>query len=453
MSEITTALADLAVAALRCGAITGSTIAESSDGDLLEAQRNLALARRQIDVASAAIAAQIAHRSRAELGYDGLAQRMGARTPQALVQATAGTSAVEARRLVSVGTILAAPTAPQPWLVPLTSAATDGRMSIEALETVRVILGEPDDTVSPQALADAARTLADLATTPPLERLTSRARELRDALDIAGVELRESERRERRFLRLHLQSDGMTRITGLLDPESAAVISGAVDAATSPRRGGPRFVDPSGAEWARRVLDDPRTTEQLALDALVDLVNVAVHAQTASAPGRRRSDVRVLVTQADLDRRQGVGFIEGQTASISIATVIKHACDGGVIPVLFTDDGQSLNLGRSQRLHNSRQRVAIAVRDGGCRFPECERPPGWCEVHHITDFAHGGATDLADGLLLCRHHHMLVHNNHWRITRSGNDYALIPPRSVDGEQLPIPLSSKSAAVRRLVATG
>jgi len=451
MSEITAAIADLMVVALRCGAISG--VAGASDDELLGAQRELALARRHIDIASASIAAEVAHRSRRELGYDGLAQRMGARTPQALVQATAGTSAGEARRLVSVGTILAAPTAPQPWLVPLTSAVTEGRLSIEALEAVRVILGEPDGAVSPGALADAARTLADLATALPLERLISRARELRDALDAAGVELRENERRERRSLHLHLQPDGMTRITGLLDPESAAVITSAVDAATSPRRGGPRFVDPSAAEWAQRVLDDPRTTQQLALDALVELIDVAVRAQTSTVPGRRRSDVRVLVTQADLDRRQGVGFIEGQTASVSIATVGRHACDGGLIPVQFTDDGQSLNLGRSQRLHNSRQRVAIAVRDGGCRFPDCERPPGWCEVHHITDFAHGGVTDLADGLLLCRHHHMLVHNNRWRIARTGNNYVLVPPPSVDEKQLPIPLPSKSAAVRRLLATG
>ncbi|MEP6482771.1 MAG: HNH endonuclease signature motif containing protein [Rhodoglobus sp.] len=42
------------------------------------------------------------------------------------------------------------------------------------------------------------------------------------------------------------------------------------------------------------------------------------------------------------------------------------------------------------------------MRDGGCRFPGCDRPPSWCEAHHIVPWSHGGRTDLADGLLLCR---------------------------------------------------
>ncbi len=56
-----------------------------------------------------------------------------------------------------------------------------------------------------------------------------------------------------RFLHLTPQADGMTRLSGLLDPESAAVVGAAFDAATSPRRGGPRFVDP---EARRRRADE-----------------------------------------------------------------------------------------------------------------------------------------------------------------------------------------------------
>jgi len=297
--------------------------------------------------------------------------------------------------------------------------------------------------VTATALSGAAAELVELRL--PLERLAARARELRDELDVAGVALREEERRGRRFLRLVPQPDGLTRLSGLLDPESAAVIVSAVDAATSPRRGGPRFV---GADEA--FVNDPRTTEQIALDSLVELVDVAVRAD--ALPGRR-PDVRVLVTQRDLDRRAGIGFIEGQRASVSIETVERHACDGGLVPVLFDDDGQALNLGRSQRLHNGRQRTAIAARDGGCLAPDCDRPASWCEVHHIHEFGHGGATDLADGVLLCRHHHMLVHNNHWRVERRDGGYWFVPPPDIDRRQAPIELPSKSAAVRRMLRAG
>ena len=57
--------------------------------------------------AAAALAAEIAHRSRHELGHDGLAQRLGARTPQILVQRVTGATAREAQTLVRVGSLVA----------------------------------------------------------------------------------------------------------------------------------------------------------------------------------------------------------------------------------------------------------------------------------------------------------------------------------------------------------
>jgi len=434
-------LAELAALASSSSEKMRADVAAAADDVLLTHQRELAAIGRQIDLAAAAVSAEIAHRSRRELGYDGLAARLGARSPEALVQAITGASAPAARRLVSVGTLLAAPT--HGWLQPAVDAVSSGRLSAEAFDAIKAGLGEPSESVTATALSGAAAELVELRL--PLERLAARARELRDELDVAGVALREEERRGRRFLRLVPQPDGLTRLSGLLDPESAAVIVSAVDAATSPRRGGPRFV---GADEA--FVNDPRTTEQIALDSLVELVDVAVRAD--ALPGRR-PDVRVLVTQRDLDRRAGIGFIEGQRASVSIETVERHACDGGLVPVLFDDDGQALNLGRSQRLHNGRQRTAIAARDGGCLAPDCDRPASWCEVHHIHEFGHGGATDLADGVLLCRHHHMLVHNNHWRVERRDGRYWFVPPPDIDRRQAPIELPSKSAAVRRMLRAG
>src|SRR5918911_831927 len=42
---------------------------------------------------------------------------------------------------------------------------------------------------------------------------------------------------------------------------------------------------------------------------------------------------------------------------------------------------------------------ALVVRDRHCRFPGCDREPGWCEAHHVRHFAHGGATNLANLIL------------------------------------------------------
>jgi hypothetical protein len=429
------------------------------DEMLFDLQRELARCRRTIEASEALVAAELAHRSRPELGYDGLAQRLGARTPERLVQQLTGSSGVAARRLVRVGTLVAelaaseanpARAMTEPWLAPVVGAAARGTISAEAVDAVRSGLGKPSEKVSMDALAEAARRLTVQATTVGVDRLAAMARECRDELDAGGVADRELERLDRRYLRLTQLDDGMTRIVGLLDPESAAIVTAAVDAITSPRRGGPRFVDPDEIARAEKVLADERTTEQIALDALVDMVRIATRADHTKLFGKRPPAIRLLVTFQDLERRQGVGRIEGQSGAISIASVERHACEAGYVPVLFADDGQSLNLGREQRLHNARQRTVIATRDGGCLWPECERPPGWTEVHHINEFAKGGETSVQDGVLLCRHHHMLIHNGGWRISRQQAKYWLHPPAGGSGQQV-VPLPTKSAVVRRLLA--
>jgi hypothetical protein len=163
------------------------------------------------------------------------------------------------------------------------------------------------------------------------------------------------------------------------------------------------------------------------VDALVDLVRVATLADDGKLLGARRVAVRVHVTEHDLARRVGAGYLEGQSDAVSIATVERQLCESGAINIKFGADGD-MNLGREQRLFTARQRVVLAARDGGCRWPDCERPPGWCEAHHINEWARdGGKTDAIDGVLLCRYHHLLLHNNGWRIARELAEYWLEPP--------------------------
>ncbi|MEO8850968.1 MAG: HNH endonuclease signature motif containing protein, partial [Allobranchiibius sp.] len=40
-----------------------------------------------------------------------------------------------------------------------------------------------------------------------------------------------------------------------------------------------------------------------------------------------------------------------------------------------------------------------------------DRPPGWCDAHHITPWWYGGATTLTNAALLCARHHTIVHRN------------------------------------------
>ena len=95
-------------------------------------------------------------------------------------------------------------------------------------------------------------------------------------------------------------------------------------------------------------------------------------------------------------------------------------------------------------------RLALAVRDGGCRFPGCDRPPSWTEAHHPEEWERDhGNTDIENGILLCRHHHLLIHNANWKVIRHGAEYFVVPPPSIDPRQQPIPAPSRSEVLARV----
>jgi len=424
-------------------------ITSASDGELIETMRAWAQARREVDAGLATLAGVVAARSSLQLGHDGLAQRAGARTADGLVSQLTGTTGVEARAITAVGTML---NAPSPWLGEVAARVAAGEVSVGAAAAIQTGLGSPSPTVAADDLADAAHSLLTEAGGLPPEKVARQARELRDELDEAGIADREAQLRSKRFLRLIPQPDGMTRLIGLLDPESAALVTDAVDAVTSPRRGGPRFVDPDAVARTDAIINDGRSTEQLALDALVEMVRIATAADSGRVFGVRVPAVRVHVSLTDLDRRAGAAHLEGQTTAVSVATANRIGCANGLVPILFDPAGRALQLGRSQRLFSERQRTVLAAIWGGCAHPGCDRPPSWTEAHHINEWARDhGTTDIEDGILLCKHHHLMVHNNHWTIRRSGADYRLLPPPGDALHRTAITLTPKNPIHRRATA--
>ncbi|WP_395639008.1 DUF222 domain-containing protein [Pseudolysinimonas sp.] len=405
------------------------------DDDLMDVSRLAAEIRRRADAVAVVAAAELKRRSRPELGHSGLAQKLGVRTPEKLVQRLTGVTKREAGELIRVGEITAAPTPSSSpdlpsWLGSVGAAVRSGSLTVTAADAIRSGLGVPCEGVPAEALARAASALVQLAPTVTVEQLAIHARALRDDLDESGIADRAARLREKRYLHLTPLSDGMTRINGLLDPESAAIVTAAYDGATSPRRHGVRFVDPQISARADELLADPRTTEQIGLDAFVELIRVGAAVDPGSILPFRRPDVVVHVDLADLDRRAGRARIEGQHASFGIATAERHICESGVVPILFDGDRRIVEVGVPQRLFTRRQRIALAARDGGCTFPHGDRPPSWTEAHHLKPWSEGGATSVDNGILLCRHHHLLVHDHGWRIHRRDGEWEFEPPRTV-----------------------
>ena len=436
---------ETAVTALESLPVDAALYSQLSDASLLALTDLMGRLQRALGTGSALISGEVARRSSADLGHTGLAQSTGYRTPEELIRAATGGSATEAGRAVRVG-LLAHGADERPWLAPVGAAVTDEHLSLAAAESIGTGLGLPTSSVSHDVLAAAAQQLCDEARTLDADRLLRRARDLRNELDAAGIPLREEERRGQRALRFYRRSDGLSRLTWDMDPETAALVGEVYDRATSPRRGGPRFdsVD------ATRIADDSRTTEQLASDVFLQLLRSGADADSSQLLGTGAPSVRLVVAEG-ADR----GYIEGQHDPVSAETVQRLRCSGSVTPVVFRD-GQPIDVGREQRLYTHRQRIALAARDGGCRWPGCDRPPSWTEAHHIHHWARdGGRTDVADGILLCRHHHLLLHNNEWeirRLGRRGEELYLVPPGNVDPERTPHRMRFKSRAYLQLLAS-
>jgi HNH endonuclease len=93
-------------------------------------------------------------------------------------------------------------------------------------------------------------------------------------------------------------------------------------------------------------------------------------------------------------------------------------------------DGPRLFVGKTRRL--------LELRDRGCAFPGCDRPPSWCHGHHIQAWIDGGPTTLANGVLLCGHHHRLIHQGAWQVRMAPDGLPeFIPPEWIDRNRNPL----------------
>jgi HNH endonuclease len=121
---------------------------------------------------------------------------------------------------------------------------------------------------------------------------------------------------------------------------------------------------------------------------------------------------------------------------VNPATIRKIACDADILPVVLGSQGRILDIGRTSRIFPPHIRKAITARDQGCTFPECTMPAPWCEAHHITYWSQGGPTSTGNGVLLCSHHHHLIHKEHWTIEITNEVPWFKPPPELDPQRKP-----------------
>jgi uncharacterized protein DUF222/HNH endonuclease len=136
--------------------------------------------------------------------------------------------------------------------------------------------------------------------------------------------------------------------------------------------------------------------------------------------------------------KSGVGrALLGDLGTISAAEARIHACDCTLIPAVLGTQSEPLDLGRRHRLITTPLRHALYLRDRGCAFPGCHRPPRHCQGHHIRHWADGGPTELGNLVLLCAHHHRLLHRSGWQVHIATDGLPeFLPPAFLDKRRRP-----------------
>ena len=117
----------------------------------------------------------------------------------------------------------------------------------------------------------------------------------------------------------------------------------------------------------------------------------------------------------DLKSRTGAGTtLTGDL--LAPETVRRMACDASIIPAVLGPEVGAAGPGPDRRLVTPRLCMALYLRDRGCTFPGCSRPPSWCDAHHCRHWCDGGPTDLTNMALLCPRHHTIVHQKGYTAT-------------------------------------
>ncbi|MPZ67164.1 MAG: DUF222 domain-containing protein [Pseudonocardiaceae bacterium] len=183
-------------------------------------------------------------------------------------------------------------------------------------------------------------------------------------------------------------------------------------------------------------IPDARGVEERQADALVEICDLARSAEAAPSSAGEPPHLTLTLDLNMLIDGIGAAALDYGTF-LSAADARRWACEAKIIPVVCGGKGEPLDVGRAMRTVPAGVRRALVVRDKGCAFPGCGRPPARCSAHHNKHWVDGGQTSVANCCLLCEYHHRLVHNTGWGITIHPDRVEFIPPAVLDPDRRPL----------------
>ncbi|WP_173923271.1 HNH endonuclease signature motif containing protein [Agromyces sp. Marseille-P2726] len=413
-----------------------------SDDDLLAVTAAVEAVGRVVDAQRAAIAGEVAERSRVELGDQRLSTRRGCRSASELVERVTQVSGVEARRRITLGSASRARVSftgePLEAEFPGVAAAlAAGELGADAAGTIVRELDRSRRVADPVTFAAAEHELVAAATgTGEAATVRCTADELRIQaqawavfLDQDGTEPDDERAMRRRGIRLGRARDGLIAVRGELMPEVAAKLTRLFDAHLSPRSGTGFMTDEEVAHFAAS--GEQRSSDQQRHDVFAAIVDTAARSGEHPTIGGAAPTVLVSVRAADLHAGRGAGHADGVGLPISMRAVRHLICTGGTQRVVLDDQGKIVELGAQERCFTPAQRRAITVRDGGCLIPGCSVPASWCEIHHVIPDADGGPTHPDNGVLVCWFHHRTIDTSGWGIRMIRGAPQIRAPRWLD----------------------
>lgn len=296
--------------------------------------------------------------------------------------------------------------------LPLVAAAFErGELSyskVRALARVEEVANE-----------EALLTLAQVASAAQLERI------VRGYRQVVAIEQGAERQYAEREVSWSWDDEGALLLRGRLPAEQGAVLVAALEAARD-QLGPP----PAPADSADEH-DTVETVRARNADALLALADASLAAGVHSTSADRYQ----VVVHVDAEVLHG-GAADGRCeiddgVPLPAEAARRLACDGSIVRILERD-GRPLTAGRKTRTVAPALRRALRSRDHGCVFPGCAQTRH-VDAHHIHHWADGGPTDLSNLVLLCRHHHRLLHEGGFGLNRTRYGLSFTRP---DGSALP-----------------
>ncbi|WP_330179607.1 HNH endonuclease [Nocardia sp. NBC_01503] len=428
----------------------------------------------------------VKHRLIAETERRSLAERNGFRKTSVYLERTLRLSHADALARVRAAEKLSPQVTQQgvdvgPELRYVALAQAEGVISVDHARRIAWIIGRLPEVATAAERENAELILTDYAREGSPDVLPGLGEEIMARIDPDGTLTRDRDRQRRRGLSLGKQRvDGMSQLSGEITPELRALLdpllakfarpgmcnpedphsphpgTAAAHAAAGATPAHDSIAATANADAADDVNDvsdiealraaaarDTRTAAQRNHDALLAILGLGV--DTSALGTHRGVPVAAIITMTLAEVEQAAGVATTATGgTVSIPEALRLAQGSRPWLAIFDGAGRPLRLGRGRRLASAAQRLALIAAEKGCTRPGCGAPASISAVHHVTEYAKEGRTDIENLTLACDSCHALIHDGPggWKTVRLPSDHRFagrtgwIAPPSVDSSGVP-----------------